>query len=110
MQGVQAGLEDVGDVAFVDEHRGLPRANGELRAILDLVLVAWKAPHHGVGAILVPLDDVNEFALELVEKRHAVLLCADWIRVGPAGHRRSIIPAGRVSRELAPLLRLSRFC
>ena len=43
VERVGAGLEDVGELAFVDEDRHLALAHHELGAVLDLVLVALEA-------------------------------------------------------------------
>ena len=57
---VEAGAEDVGDLAFVDEDGHLRLANRELAAVLDLHVL------HGVTvsqyAVLRfgPVDDINE--------------------------------------------------
>jgi uncharacterized protein YcbX len=59
---------------FVDEGRHLPLAHDELRAVLDLVLVALEAVGERVARIVEPLDDVDQFAHQLVPEGHVFSL------------------------------------
>ena len=70
LQFVVTGLELISQRTAVDEHRLLAFADNELRAVLDLILIAGEAPCQCRAGIIDPLDDVNEFALEFVEKTH----------------------------------------
>jgi hypothetical protein len=74
LEGVHARLEHVGDLALVDEDRDLALAHGKPGAHLDLVVVAGEAPHDGVAAVVGPLDDVDELALDLVDEPHGRVL------------------------------------
>jgi hypothetical protein len=65
-----AGLELVGELTAVDEDRLLALAHDELGAVLDLVVVAGEPPGQGRSRIIDPLDDVDQFALELVDESH----------------------------------------
>ena len=67
---VEAGAEGVGDLALVDEDRGLALAHGELGAVLDGVALALEAPDDGVAGVVDPVDDVDELAAEEIEDRH----------------------------------------
>jgi hypothetical protein len=60
--------EHVGDLALVHEHRHLARAHDQLRAVLDLVVVAREAPDERAPAVVDPLDDVDELARSLSMK------------------------------------------
>ena len=72
-QLVHAFGEDIRDAALVDKDRRLARPHRQLRAVFDLVLVARKAPHHGLAVgVIEPLDDVDELALQFVEETHGV--------------------------------------
>ena len=62
--------EQVGERAFIDERRDLALADDELGAVLDLVLVTRKAPHHRVRRVVDPLDDVDQLAAKLVPDAH----------------------------------------
>jgi hypothetical protein len=68
---VGARLVRISDLAFVDEDRRLRFAHDELRAHFDLILVPGEPPHDRVPAVVEPLDDVNEFAAQLVDQTHA---------------------------------------
>src|SRR5207245_8935336 len=70
LQGVEAGAEDVGEPALVDEDRDLALPDRQPGAHLDLVLVPRKAPDHGVPAVVGPFDDVDELALDPVDQAH----------------------------------------
>jgi hypothetical protein len=45
-------------------------ADDELRAVLDLVVVAREALDHRVARVVGPLDDVDEFAAKFVPECH----------------------------------------
>jgi hypothetical protein len=70
-QLVVARPELVRQLAAVDEHRLLALADDQLGAVLDLVLVAREPPGERRAAVVEPLDDVDEFALELGDDPHA---------------------------------------
>jgi hypothetical protein len=70
---VRAGLVDVGELALVDEGGHLALAHDELRAVLDLVLVALEAVGERVVGVVEPLDDVDQFGLQLVPQKPCVL-------------------------------------
>ena len=67
---VTAGVEDVGDLSFVDEDRLLPRPHDQLGVVLDLVVVSGEFPDQYLWFLVVPLDDIDQLALELVEETH----------------------------------------
>ena len=71
---VEPGAEDVGELALVDEDRGLPLAHGELGAVLDRVALALEAPDDGVAGVVGPVDDVDELAAQEIEDRHRGVL------------------------------------
>ena len=62
LEEVETRHEDVGELALVDEDRGLPLAHGQLGAVLDLVAVALEAPDHRVAGVVGPFDDVDELS------------------------------------------------
>jgi hypothetical protein len=70
LQFVIAGGEDVGESAAVDEDGGLRFAHDQPRAVLDLVVVTLEAMHHRVARRIEPFDDVDRFALELIQPTH----------------------------------------
>src|SRR5256885_2715229 len=53
---------------FVDERGGLSFADDQLGAVLDFVVRAREAPHHGVARVVDPLDDVDQFAAKFVPR------------------------------------------
>ena len=65
-QRVVAGPERVGELPAIDEYRLLALADDQLGAVLDLVLIAGESPREGRPGVVEPLDDVDQFALELV--------------------------------------------
>jgi len=67
---VAPGLENVGDLALVHEHRGLAGAHYELRAVLDLVVVAVEPVHQRVAGLVQPLDDVDQLGLDEFPETH----------------------------------------
>ena len=71
---VEPGAEDVGELALVDEDRGLPLAHGQLGAVLDRVALALEAPDDGVAGVVRPVDDVDELAAQEIQDRHRFLL------------------------------------
>ena len=65
VERVHARHLHVGELTFLDEPGRLPLADDELRAVLDLVLVAREAVRQDfVLARLGPLDDVDELAAD----------------------------------------------
>jgi hypothetical protein len=70
LERVGPGPEDVGELAFVHEGRHLALAHDELRAVLDLVLVALEAIGERLVGVVEPLDDVDELLLQLVPQGH----------------------------------------
>jgi hypothetical protein len=60
LEAVLARLEDVRHAPLADEDRELPGADDEPCAVLDLVVVARKAPDEGMPAVVDSLDDVHE--------------------------------------------------
>jgi hypothetical protein len=73
-QLVHAGAEDVGDLAFVDEHRHLRFAHRQAGAVLDFHFSHGKAPGHGLATVVLgPLDDVDELFLDEVHECHECL-------------------------------------
>ena len=93
-QGVHAGLEHVCKLTFVHKDGHLRLANGELGAVLDLVVVALEPVHHRVRGVVSPLDNVDELALDLVPNAHAVVALAEQVymrvlRVGCRQHTNS---------------------
>jgi hypothetical protein len=65
-QLIHAGLEDVGQTAFVDEDRYLRFTHRQLGAVFDLVAVALEAMDHGVVAVVGPFDDIDELTNDFV--------------------------------------------
>jgi hypothetical protein len=51
-QLVHAGLKGIGELAFVDEHRDLPFAHGQLGPKLDFVAVPLEAIHQGIVGVI----------------------------------------------------------
>src|SRR5262249_45345781 len=74
---VHPGLEDVCNTPFIDEYRGLTFAYGQLRTVLDLIVIALKAIDEGVRCVIRPLNNVDEFAAYFVPKTHSVLRSAE---------------------------------
>ncbi len=72
---VEPGTEDVGELALVDEDRGLALAHGELGAVLDRVALALEAPDDGVAGVVGPVDDVDELAAQEIQDRHRLPPC-----------------------------------
>jgi|GEM_PF-3067675 len=66
-QHVKAGTKDIGQLAFMHEHRRLAFAHRQLGAVFDRLAPAFKAPDHRVARVIQPLDDINEFAFEEIE-------------------------------------------
>ena len=94
VERVHARRLDVGELPFLDEPGRLPLADDELRAVLDLVLVAGEAVGQDfVLARLGPLDDVDELAANPITKSHDGP--PDWVRMRDV--RRDMV-AGNVSR------------
>ena len=93
LQRVGAGREDVGDLPLVDEDGGLRLAHDELGAHLDLVLVAREPPDDGVPAVVEPLDDVDELALDLVPQSHVAPCRSSGVQSG----RRPLVCTGSAS-------------
>ena len=60
----------ISHLPFIDKNSVLRLANDQLGAVLDFVAVALKTVHHRVGGIICPLDDVNKFTEELIQKAH----------------------------------------
>ena len=60
LEPVLARAEHVGDPSLVHEHGHLARAHDQLRAVLDLVVVAREAPDEGAPAVVDPFDDVDQ--------------------------------------------------
>ena len=75
LQLIQARAEHIGQLAFVDEHRRLPLANGQFGAVFDGIVAPFKPPDHRVAGVIGPIDDIDEFALEETE-HHSILLAA----------------------------------
>jgi hypothetical protein len=73
-QLVHAGAEDIGDRAFVDEHRHLRFAHGQAGAVLDFHFRHRETPGQRAVGILGPLQDVDELFLDEVHECHEVLL------------------------------------
>src|SRR5439155_6896532 len=69
-----AGLKHVCNASAIDEDGGLTRPHHEARSVLDLVLVARKAPDERVPVVVDPFDDVDQLAAELVHESHRFLL------------------------------------
>jgi hypothetical protein len=63
-QRVRARPEDVGQLPLVDEDRRLVLAADQLGAVLDLVVLVGELVHQRVIAVVRPLDDVDELALD----------------------------------------------
>jgi len=63
-------LELVGELAPVHEHRALALAHDQLRAVLDLVLVAGEPPRQQRPRIIDPFDDVDELVAKLRHQPH----------------------------------------
>ena len=59
-QRVEAGAEDVGDSAFVDEDRHLRIADGELAAVLNFHVFHGIAVGENAVFRFGPLDDIDE--------------------------------------------------
>ena len=70
VQRVEAGAEDVGDAAFVDERRHLRFANGQLAAVLDLHVLHGIAVGEDAVLRFGPLDDVDELFRKEVSQAH----------------------------------------
>ena len=60
VQRVQPRAKHVGDASFVDEHRHLRFANGELAAVLDLHVLHRIAVGQDAVLRFDPLDDIDE--------------------------------------------------
>ena len=77
LEHVEAGGEDVCQLAFVDKDRRLAFAHRQLGAVFDLVPLAFEAPDHGVAGVVGPVDDVDELASEKIKNAHGGL---PWLR------------------------------
>jgi hypothetical protein len=73
LQAVLPGAEDVCDPPLVNEDGRLAGPDDELRPVLDLVVVAGKAPDERVATVVHPLDDVDELGPQLLHESHADL-------------------------------------
>jgi len=82
---VSARLEGIGDRTLGDKDRHLRLSNRELRSILDLIAVSLKAINHRVLGVVQPLDDVDEFAADLVPNAHSLTSAVKYTAVGPSG-------------------------
>ena len=84
VEGVEARAEDVGHAAFVDEHRHLRLANGQLGAVLDLHVLHGEAVGEDAVLRLRPVDDVDELLLEKgfdrIAKRHCGSVSTEYTR------------------------------
>ena len=72
VQRVEARAEDVGDAAFVDEHRHLRLAHRELAAVLDLHVLHGIAVREDAVFRFGPVDDVDELLGEKGSNAHGV--------------------------------------
>jgi hypothetical protein len=70
LEPVLTRSEHVGDLALVHEHGHLARPHDQLRAILDLVVVAREAPDERSPSVVDPLDDVDELRAQLFHETH----------------------------------------
>ena len=69
-QPVAARLEDVGQLAAVNEDRHLAGTYDQLRAVLDLVAVSGEPPHQSVAGVVEPFDDVDDFFTQTIQQSH----------------------------------------
>ena len=79
-QGVQPGLEGVGEAAFVDEHRELRFAYGELGAGLDFPVLHGEAVHQQRRVGLDPVDDIDELLTNEIAQTHSRPPCLEVYR------------------------------
>ena len=56
------------------EDRALAGSHDELRAVLDLIVVAREAPDQRVTAVVDPFDDVDQLRAELFHETHSWFL------------------------------------
>ncbi len=74
---IKPGREHIGQLAFVDEHRSLTLADGQLGTVFDLVAFALKTPDHRIAGVIGPVDNVDELAREKIENAHVLVLSGE---------------------------------
>jgi hypothetical protein len=55
---------------LVHQDGHLSRPDDELRAVLDLIVVAGKAPDQSLPVVLGPFDDVDQLRAQLLQESH----------------------------------------
>jgi len=69
-QKIHARRKDIRKLAFIDENRCLPFANGQLGTVFDFIAIALKAPNHCIAVIACPFDDIDKFTRQPIPKAH----------------------------------------
>jgi len=73
IERVQAGSEDIGDPAFVDERSHLRLAHRQPSAVFNLQIAHRKSIRQNSVFRLIPFDDANELLAKKLSKSHVHL-------------------------------------